>query len=228
MLSRSLVFLMILLCSVNTFAQTEEHEHIRDITKSFLTKTAEGFGEDVQIEVSKIDSRLKLNNCDKAEVFLPPGSKPWGKLTVGVRCSAPKPWQIYLSAQVRIKGTYYVAANNLKNGQVMNDSDLIKLNGELSSLPGNAITTSQQVIGKTIQGSYTTGTALRADMFRSPQVVQQGQTVKVISNGKGFSVSTEAIALTNANEGQIARVKTNNGQLITGIAKLGGIIEIQN
>ncbi|WP_230404331.1 MULTISPECIES: flagellar basal body P-ring formation chaperone FlgA [Undibacterium] len=216
------------LCCIDTFAQSQDHEQIRELTKSFLAKTAEEFGDNAQIEVSNIDTRLKLNNCDSAEAFLPPGSKAWGKLTVGVRCNAPKPWQIYISAQVRIKGSYFVAANNLSNAQVMTASDLIKVNGELSNLPGGAITNSQQVIGKTIQGSYTAGTALRADMFRSPQVVQQGQTVKVISNGKGFSVSTEATAMTNANEGQIARVKTNNGQLITGIAKLGGIIEIQN
>ncbi|MBC3880148.1 flagellar basal body P-ring formation protein FlgA [Undibacterium sp. LX40W] len=220
--------MIMFLCCIDTFAQSQDHEQIRELTKSFLAKTAEEFGDNAQIEVSNIDTRLKLNNCDSAEAFLPPGSKAWGKLTVGVRCNAPKPWQIYISAQVRIKGSYFVAANNLSNAQVMTASDLIKVNGELSNLPGGAITNSQQVIGKTIQGSYTAGTALRADMFRSPQVVQQGQTVKVISNGKGFSVSTEATAMTNANEGQIARVKTNNGQLITGIAKLGGIIEIQN
>lgn len=228
MLRNTFILLIMFLCCIDTFAQSQDHEQIRELTKSFLAKTAEEFGDNAQIEVSNIDTRLKLNNCDIAEAFLPPGSKAWGKLTVGVRCNAPKPWQIYISAQVRIKGSYFVAANNLSNAQVMTASDLIKVNGELSNLPGGAITNSQQVIGKTIQGSYTAGTALRADMFRSPQVVQQGQTVKVISNGKGFSVSTEATAMTNANEGQIARVKTNNGQLITGIAKLGGIIEIQN
>jgi flagella basal body P-ring formation protein FlgA len=48
----------------------------------------------------------------------------------------------------------------------------------------------------------------------------------VILNGAGFSVSSEARALNNANEGQLTQVRTSNGQVISGIAKLGGIVEL--
>ncbi len=217
-----------LICASNSYAQTQNLESIKEIAREFLSKNSASFGEAAVIEVGNIDSRLKLTNCDDPAAFLPPGSKAWGKVTVGIRCSRPKPWQVYLSAQVRISGEYYVAASNLVNGQILAPSDIIKVNGELSNLPANAITKPQLVLGKTIQGSYAAGIALRSDMFRSLPVVQQGQTVKVVSYGKGFTVSTEATALTNANEGQVTKVKTNNGQLIAGIAKLGGIIEIQN
>jgi flagella basal body P-ring formation protein FlgA len=39
-------------------------------------------------------------------------------------------------------------------------------------------------------------------------------------------VSSDARALNNANEGQLTQVRTPAGQVISGIAKLGGIVEI--
>jgi flagella basal body P-ring formation protein FlgA len=56
--------------------------------------------------------------------------------------------------------------------------------------------------------------------------VQQGQSVRVVSSGPGFRVSTEARALNNASEGQIAQARTASGQVVSGIAKAGGVVEV--
>jgi flagella basal body P-ring formation protein FlgA len=48
----------------------------------------------------------------------------------------------------------------------------------------------------------------------------------VVVNGPGFSVTSEAKALNNANDGQLTQVRTPNGQVVSGIAKLGGIVEL--
>lgn len=60
----------------------------------------------------------------------------------------------------------------------------------------------------------------------APLVVQQGQTVKIMSRGSGFSVTSEGRAMNNAAEGQIAQARLANGQTVSGIARPGGIIEI--
>jgi flagella basal body P-ring formation protein FlgA len=57
-------------------------------------------------------------------------------------------------------------------------------------------------------------------------VVRQGQTVKTVSRGAGFSVSSEGRALHNAQEGQIVQVRTPSGQTVSGIARSGGIVEM--
>lgn len=209
-------------------AQQQSVEIIRSTATEFLKNHAKALGELEGIELAPIDERLKLNPCDSMSAALPVGSRPWGKVNVVVRCTGPKSWQVFLSATVSIKGSYYLAANQLKHGQSFNEHDFVRMHGELNTLPSNTIIDLQQAIGKNIQGSYSSGTVLREDMLKGPLAVQQGQTVKLISSGVGFRVSTEATALTNANEGQIAKAKTNNGQVIAGIAKLGAIIEIQN
>ncbi|MBI3285012.1 MAG: flagellar basal body P-ring formation protein FlgA, partial [Burkholderiales bacterium] len=178
------------------------------------------------INVGPIDSRLNLPACANLAPFLPPGNKPWGKITLGIRCSAPSSWVIYLQANVQVFSEYYVAAAPLVQGQILCAADLSKVKGDLSSLPAGTVTNAEQAIGKTMLSSIPAGSVLRMDALKNPPVVQQGQSVRVISSGPGFQVATDAQALSNASDGQIARAKTVSGQTVSGIARAGGIIEI--
>jgi len=67
---------------------------------------------------------------------------------------------------------------------------------------------------------------LRQDSLRALPVVQQGQIVRLVSIGDGFRVSAEGRAISNAGEGQIAQARTASGQIVSGIAKMGGTLEV--
>ncbi|MBY0574209.1 MAG: flagella basal body P-ring formation protein FlgA, partial [Undibacterium sp.] len=69
--------------------------------------------------------------------------------------------------------------------------------------------------------------SLHLGMFKQVPVIKDGQTIKINNNGLGFKVSNEATAIGNASEGQLARAKTASGQVIAGIARFGGIIEVR-
>lgn len=181
---------------------------------------------EVKISVNKPDPRLKLQACDDLKPFLTPGSKAWGKITLGIQCRAPKSWTIYLAANVMVFGDYFVTSKTVNMGQVLTEQDLVKLQGEVSSLPASIIADEKQAIGKTMLATYPAGVSLRKEMFKIIPVIQQGQSIKVSSTGYGFTVSNEAIALNNAAEGQIAKAKTASGQVISGIARMGGVIEV--
>ncbi|MCU6433217.1 flagellar basal body P-ring formation protein FlgA [Undibacterium sp. Jales W-56] len=219
------LFLSCLLTSV-AYGQSEDPQRIRQIAEEYLKLQTAGLTGQPQITVGAIDNRLTLASCSNPLAFLPPGSKPWGKITVGVRCTAPTSWIVYLSANIQVTGDYYVTASNLAQGQIISSSDLTKLNGELSNLPSGSITTPSQAIGKSLNVSVASGTVVRTDNLRNPMVVQQGQSVRVTSTGKGFQVATDGQALNNASEGQVAKVKILSGQVVSGIAKAGGVIEI--
>jgi flagella basal body P-ring formation protein FlgA len=51
--------------------------------------------------------------------------------------------------------------------------------------------------------------------------------VRVVAAGDGFAISAEGSAMNNASPGQQVRVKTANGQIISGIVKDGSTVEIQ-
>jgi flagella basal body P-ring formation protein FlgA len=202
-------------------------EALIQVGKEFLLKQSQAYAGAVDIKMGQIDERLKLAPCLDVQAFLPPGSKAWGKITIGLRCQAPQNWTVYVQAQVKVQGHYYVSARALNQGQLMSETELIKMQGELSELPNGAITHLDQANGKTLSFNIGPGQVVRADMLKSPLLIQQGQNIKLTYQGNGFQVSNEATALNNASEGQTVRVKTNGGSIVTGIAKNKGIVEVQ-
>jgi flagella basal body P-ring formation protein FlgA len=228
--SKALLTLLMLSLSCGLAAQDsgarQGHAALRQTAEQFLVAQGGGLPGKASVAIGPVDPRLNLPACPTPEAFLPPGSRAWGKTTVGVRCTVPSPWTVYLSASVRVQGDYIAAAAPLAQGQSIGQSDLVKINGDLTSLPGGIITDSSQAIGRTLSMSLPAGAPLRQDALRNQQAVQQGQTVRIVSAGPGFQVSAEARALNNANEGQVAQARTANGQVVSGIAKLGGIVEV--
>lgn len=212
--------------AAETPAALQDHAAIRSVAAEFLKNQAAGQPGQIDITVGQVDSRLNLAACASLNPFLPQGNKPWGKITLGIRCAAPAPWVIYLQANVRITADYYVTAAPVGQGQILTAADLSKVKGDLSALPAGVITNPGQAIGKTVTASLASGSVLRIDALKSAPVVQQGQSVRIVSSGPGFQVATDAQSLSNASEGQIARAKTASGQTVSGVARNGGIIEI--
>jgi len=56
--------------------------------------------------------------------------------------------------------------------------------------------------------------------------IRQGQQVMLVAQGAGFKVSSEGTAMGNAATGQVVSVKTRSGQIIKGIAKGEGVVEV--
>lgn len=195
------------------------------ITEFLETQTI-GYPGKVSIRVGAIDANMRLAQCPDVQVFLPTGSRAWGKTSVGVRCSAPSVWTIYVQATVSVLAQYLVAAAPLAQGQVVTSQDLLFESGDLTQLPAGVFTNHAQAIGRTVNISMNAGTVLRQEMLKISPVVQQGQTVKLTSSGNGFSVSAEGQAMSKANEGQVVQVKVASGQIVTGIARSGGQIEV--
>lgn len=195
------------------------------ITEFLETQTI-GYPGKVTVRAGAIDPNMKLAQCPDLQVFLPTGSRAWGKTSVGVRCNAPGIWTIYVQATVNVAAQYLVAAVPLAQGQMVTSQDLLFESGDLTQLPAGVFTDQAQAIGRTVNISMNAGTVLRQEMLKITPIVQQGQTVKVTSVGQGFSVSAEGKAMAKANEGQLVQVKVASGQIVTGIARNGGQIEV--
>ena len=114
----------------------------------------------------------------------------------------------------------------LAAGQIIGESDFVARNGDLGTLPATILMDAEQAIGRTVRIGVAPGQPLRSDQLTTPWAVQQGQTVKTVSRGTGFSVNSEGKALNNAQEGQVVQVRTPSGQTVSGIARPGGVVEI--
>lgn len=199
---------------------------LRQGVEQFLQRQASGLPGQVSIDVGQIDPRLNLPACMQPEPFLAHGSRAWGKTSVGIRCTAPSPWTIYVTANVHVMADYVATAVPLAQGQMVGNNDLTKMRGDLTTLPSGVITDPSLAVGRTTMSSLQLGAPLRQDMLRAQAAVQMGQTIRLLSSGPGFRVTTEAKALNNATEGQTVQARTVAGLVISGIAKAGGILEV--
>jgi len=200
---------------------------IKSKIQSYLQNQVVGYPGKTNIQVGAIDPNIKLAQCQNIEVFMPSGSRAWGQTNVGVRCSGQINWTMYVQATVNVYAQYLVAAAPLSQGMIISQEHCLFENGDLTQLPAGIFTEISQTIGRTVNISVPAGTVLRQDILKLSPIVQRGQTVTLTSSGIGFKVAAEGQALGTAIEGQIVQVKVASGQVVTGIARTGGQIEVK-
>lgn len=199
----------------------------RSVIEQFLvTQTADLPG---RVRIS-IDTPLSgdLPPCNALEPFLPVGSRLWGRVSVGVRCNAIPPWTRYVQAYIAVTGTYHIATRQLEAGRALVPADIATQEADLTTLPASVILDSAQLVGMVTLNRITSGGPIRREQLRGTITVQQGQTVKIVTRGLGFVVSTEGRAMANAVTGAVIQVKIQGGQLISGIVHSDGSIERAN
>lgn len=199
---------------------------VRAEVARFLNIQSRSLPGEVSVQVGDFAADNVLPPCVQLEAFLPPGSRQWGRLTVGVRCLAPSAWSAYVPAEVRVRGVYLVTATPLMAGQIVGPDDLRREIGELSAQAADVLTDPSQAVGHAARISLAAGKPLAASNLRLPPAVVQGQPVKVISRGPGFQVANDGTALSTASDGQGAQVRLSTGQVVRGVARNGGFVEI--
>ena len=224
-----LATLLLTLCAAGAHADTgaarQDAAALRHSVEQFLQTQTAGLPGRAKVTVGAIDARMALPACPAPQAFLMPGSRAWGKTTVGVRCAAPQ-WTIYVQANVGVVADYIASAVPLAQGQTIEAGQLVAVQGDLTTMPAGIATDMAQVVGRYPNASLPSGTPLRLDTLKSRPVVQQGQLVRLVSSGNGFSVSAEARAVSTAGDGQVVQVRTSGGQQISGIARAGGLVEV--
>lgn len=218
-------FLIILAAILAMPALAAEAEIVLDTAERFVRLQTQGLPGNVKITMGNLNLS-RLPECSAHEAYLPPGARLSGKTHVGVRCLGPNIWNVLVPVQIAVTGNYVTTARALSAGQTVQGTDLATLSGDISSLPTGVVTDPQNAIGKVLRNSLGAGQPLRSDQLLAPLVVRQGQSVRVISKGPGFAVSGEGKAMNNAAEGQMAQIRLNSGQTISGVARADGSVEI--
>ncbi|MBA2722314.1 MAG: flagellar basal body P-ring formation protein FlgA [Methylibium sp.] len=173
----------------------------------------------VEIEVGRLNPRLRLAPCEQVEPYLPNGFKPWGRTRVGLRClSGPKRWNVYLPITVKVFGPALVASSALAAGTVLAEADLQEAEVDLAAEHGAVLTDAQQAVGRTLTRMVSAGDALRSSNVRARQWFAAGDTVRLVAIGTGFSVEGQGRAISVGLDGSQVRVRTESGRIVTGLA----------
>ena len=226
-LSRGRLLYATLFCLLSATAQAwQSPDAVNEAARNFLERETLGLPGTVNIALGTFDPNNALPPCAALQPFLPPGTRAWGAINLGIRCDSPVTWTAYLQARVSVTANYLAAAQPLRASQLLGPNDITLRQGDLATLPDSTLTDPTQAIGYSTRYAITAGSPLRSDMLRIPPVIKQGQKVRVISGSSHFQVATEGRALNNAAAGEAARVQLPNGQTITGTARQDGTVDV--
>ncbi len=180
----------------------------------------------VVAEPGMLDPRLTLAPCAQVQAYLPAGVPAWGRTQVGLRCTGgPVHWRVFLPVNVQIWASGVVSKGPLPSGARLTASQLGAAQVDWS-VAGGAFDDPGPLEGRTLTRPLAAGEALRAGDLQARQWFALGETVRVVLEGEGFSVSTEGQALTRGLDGQLARVRTESGRVLAGRAVSDHCLEV--
>lgn len=79
-----------------------------------------------------------------------------------------------------------MAARNIDTGQALGAGDFIARNGDLTALPRSVVTDLAELQGVVAANRIASGAPLRRELMRGVAVIQQGQTIKVVAEGRAM------------------------------------------
>lgn len=217
----ALLFLLLISCAAQA---AQDVASIKRAVAAFVNSQTTGLPGEVVVDVGTIDPNLSLPSCSHLVPFLAEGSRLWGNSTVGVKCEGK--WTLYVPVKVKVMAQVVISAKPLSQGMTIGPQDVLLKKEDMASAPSGILTSLDDAIGKTLATSIPSGYPVSASMLKSPLVIRPGQNVKLISKGPGFQVTSSGIALGSASEGQSVQVRTSSGQIVSGTARSGAIVEI--
>ncbi len=183
-------------------------------------------GQRVEVALGALDPRLRLAACERAVPFLPDSARLWGRSRVGLRCERGAGWRVFVPVTVRVYGQALAAAAALPAGRVIVHADLVQAVVDLAETQSQPLTEPQLALGRMLQRPLAAGQALRADHLKARVWFDAGDAVKVVARGAGFQAVGTAVALGAGVEGQVTRVKTESGRILSGRAVAPGAIDV--
>ncbi|MEL4888638.1 flagellar basal body P-ring formation chaperone FlgA [Pectobacterium betavasculorum] len=187
----------------------------------FFASRFQGSTNTVNVVVKSPESQWP--QCEAPQITLPGNTKMWGKVSLSVRCGQQRR---FIQTEVQVTGNYVTSSRPVNRGTTLTEKDISLTKGRLDLLPLRPILTLQSAQGAVLLRDLTPGQVITASMIRRAWVVKAGQSVQIIAQGEGFTINGEGKAMNNAAAGQAVRVRTANGQIVSGITNEDGIILI--
>ncbi len=178
-----------------------------------------------------LDERLRLAHCGQAlrVIATAAGSAQVGQghVTVGVSCSGPVHWTVYVPVTIETSVSVLVLRHAAARDSRLTPADVTIESRRMSGLGGAVLSSPEELAGRTLLRSLAAGTTLGIDMFSADLVVRSGQDVTLVAASGGIEVRAAGRALEDAAAG--ARVKVQNLsslRVVQGFAESRQIVRI--
>jgi len=209
--------------------QVESHKNIRKQANAYLQTLVDASNGQYEITIQNLDQRLKLKKCPlPIEIQLVTEQIKTGKNTLKISCTSVTPWRIFISSYIKLFTNVIITTQPLAKGHKIQESDLMLLRSDITSLRSNYFSRKQGVINKITKRRLNRGTIISPKHLTKPILIKKGDTVSIIAKSNGFQVRMKGIAQHNASKGELIRVKNSKSKkIIQGIAVNSQTVRIQ-
>lgn len=171
----------------------------------------------VEVTLGQLDPRIKLAPCEKVHAYLPQGAQLWGPSHVGLRCEkGTVRWNVHWPVRVQVWSSALVAAVPLRPGSIVGHADVTLAEVDLAASRSPALRLPADIVGRSVVRAIAAGQSLRQDDVKARRWFAAGDPVRLHVRGPGFLVASEGVALSHGDEGQCARVRTEQGRVLCG------------
>lgn len=189
-------------------APAQSHESIVRAAQSHLQQAFTQHGDQLQISISPLDHRLRLNPCDTPlQAFDPPGGISLGRTTVGIRCPQPKPWTLYVSANVGLEMPVIVATQDLARGAPIEPEDLELQVMDTTHLLRGHFTEIDKLVGNSLKRTLRRGQVITPGMLVVQKTMRRGEQITILSAIGSIEVRSRGKALQDGNPGDLIPVE---------------------
>lgn len=215
---------LILFLGITTGSAAEGIQNIERLQQHVLQHTSQHyksvfglqrFEKDVQLNVGRIDPRLRLAKCDDNLAFKihePPHNAR--NITVKTSCMSDRRWTVYVPVSIDIYADVLVSTRSLEKGNVLNKEDLTYQRMNTSTVGRGHIEDLNRALGMQTKRPIKSGDVVRLSYLNKPDIVRKGQTVIVSSKSRFLSVETSGIALVNGHMGERIKVKNERSNRV--------------
>lgn len=183
-------------------------------------------GANVDVKFVKVDERIGSARCPAALFANSSGNKMWGRTYVRVQCVGSDTAPFFLGVDVKVWAPVLVIKNMVQSGQTVGAGDVEYRTMDLSQLTQGWVTDMTHLANKTSTRQLWPGTLLKHDHLRGQPMVKNGDTVKVVMSGPGFAIGGTAVAMGEAELGEVVKIKTAQGKILHGVARDALVVEV--
>lgn len=210
-------------------SDSESIERILNTARTFAaTMIDTTAGQEVEIEIGQLDSRLQLTRCAHPPTAqLAPGARTEGHTTINVRCSEPVSWSLFVPARIERHVEVLVLERPIARQQVIRPEDVRLERQAVSGLTNGYFTEPEAVVGMASRRRLMPGQVLTSAHVTQRRIVERGQEVTLFSARPGLVVRMKGIALEDGREGARIRVRNSSSKrVVEGYVEPSGAVRV--
>jgi flagellar basal body P-ring formation protein FlgA len=216
------------LSAIETPAELQDNSQLEALARSEASLHLPPLTPHERFVAGPINANTRLGHCSQpVKPSVSPGGHMRDRILVELSCPGTPSWHIYVP--VRVVGTSQVtiAAHAIVAGSVLTKDDIRTEQRDISELPPGYMDDPAVTVGLTASRPISSGAVVTNQLLLGAKAVQRGQTVTLVADAGGMSVTMQGRALSDGLINQRVKVENlSSGKVVEGIARSQQVVEI--